>query len=169
MNDLKTVVVAAIGAMFSLLAPIQYFMYAMVLLFFLNFVFGFVAAIVGGEKWSTKKAMMFFVCCAVFFVTSCSAFVIGHLMGERDQAIAVVKFLCYVAIYVFGTNIFRNLRDIAPKGSPWNKFFDICYYILSVQFIEKIPLIKKWQEERKGQNQTGEPSVASTVLDKDDN
>ena len=65
----------------------------------------------------------------------CSAFVIGHFMGEHEQAIVVVKFLCYIAIYVFGTNIFRNLRDISPAGSPWYRFFDLCYYILSVQFI----------------------------------
>lgn len=162
MNDVKTVFVAAFGALFSLLAPIQYFMYAMVLLFFLNFVFGVLAAVVNGEKWDNKKAMMFFVCCAVFFVTACSAFIIGHLMGESQQAVAVVKFLCYVAIYVFGTNIFRNLRTIPQKDSPWYKLFDLCYYILSVQFLEKIPIIKKWQKER-------EKKSKNTILDKDDN
>ena len=152
MDELKTVVITAFGALFSLLAPIQYFMYAMVLLFFLNFVFGLAADIVNGGKWENKKAMMFFVCCAVFFVTACSAFVIGHFMGEHGQAIVVVKFLCYIAIYVFGTNIFRNLRDIAPEKSQWNRFFDLCYYILSVQFLEKIPIIKKWQEEKESRN-----------------
>lgn len=163
MEEIRTIVITATGALFSLLAPIQYFMYAMVLLFFLNFIFGLAADIVNGGRWKTKKALMFFVCCAVFFVTSCSAFIIGHFMGEHEQAITVVKFMCYIAIYIFGTNIFRNLRDISPKMSPWYRFFDLCYYILSVQFIEKIPFVKKWQEERKNQP---EPH---TIHDKDDN
>jgi hypothetical protein len=162
MDDIRTVIVTGIGALFSLLAPIQYFMYAMVLLFFLNFVFGLASDIVNGGKWSTKKALMFFVCCAVFFVTSCSAFIIGHFMGEHEQAVTVVKFLCYIAIFVFGTNMFRNMRDICLKGSQWYRFFDLCYYILGVQFIEKIPMIKKWQEQREKRNH-------NTVLDKDDN
>jgi hypothetical protein len=162
MDDIKTVIVTGMGALFSLLAPIRYFMYAMVLLFFLNFVFGLAADIVNGGKWSTKKALMFFVCCAVFFVTSCSAFIIGHFMGEHEQAVTVVKFLCYIAIFVFGTNMFRNMRDICPKGSQWYRFFDLCYYIMSVQFIEKIPLIKKWQEQR-------EKKIHNTILDKDNN
>ena len=145
MDELRTIVITAFGALFSLLAPIQYFMYAMVLLFFLNFVFGLAADIINGGKWENKKALM-------FFVTACSAFVIGHFMGEHEQAIVVVKFLCYIAIYVFGTNIFRNLRDMSPDGSQWYRFFDLCYYILSVQFLEKIPIIKKWQEEKENRS-----------------
>ena len=164
MNDLKTYVVAGFGGLFSLLAPIQNFMYAMILLFSLNFLFGFLADKLNGGKWSTKKALMFFVCCAVFFVTACCAFIVGHLMGEMGQAISVVKYLCVVAIFVFGTNIFRNLRKIPPKGTAWYRFFDLCYFILSAEFIEKIPFIKKWQEERNGKDEK-----KKTVLGKDNN
>lgn len=142
-----------IGAFFTLLAPIQNFMYAMLVLFGLNFIFGLMAAHVNKEPWSWKKALMFFVYCAIFLVTACSAFVIGHFMGEHEQAVTVVKILCFLAVYVFGTNIFRNLRNTVPKGSTWYKLFDLCYYVLSVQFIEKLPFIKKWQEAREAENQ----------------
>lgn len=164
MQDLKTVVVTVIGAIFTLIAPIQNFMYAMVLLFSLNFLFGVVAARAGSEGWKTKKALMFFVYCAIFFVTACAVFIIGHFMGEHEQAIAVVKILCYLAIYIFGTNIFRNLRSVVPKGTAWYKLFDICYYVLSVKFVERFDFVRKWQEER---NNT--PSEGRTILDKDDN
>lgn len=147
MNDLKTITVTFIGGIFTLLAPIQNFMYAMLLLFSLNFLSGIVAARVGKEDWSTKKALMFFVYCAVFLVMACAAFIIGHFMGEHQQAVAVVKILCYLAVYIFGTNIFRNLRFITPDSSPWHKLFSLCYYVLSVKFIERFPLIKKLQEE----------------------
>lgn len=146
MEELRTVIVTVIGAILTMLAPIQNFMYAMVLLFALNFIFGIVAARVNKEGWKTKKALMFFVYCAIFFVTACAVFIIGHFMGEHQQAITVVKILCYLAVYVFGTNIFRNLCLIVPPNSTWYKLFDLCYYMLSVKFIEKFPFIKKRQE-----------------------
>lgn len=162
MNDLKTVIVSVVGAIFALLAPIQNFMYAMLLLFGINFVFGVVAAVVKKEGWSTKKALYFFWYCAIFFITACAAFIIGHLMGEKEQAEAVVKIICYVAIYIFGTNIFRNWLQILTPGTAWYKFVDLIYYVLSVKFIERFDVVKGWQEER---NST--KSEWKTILDKD--
>ena len=164
MEELRTYFVMLVGTLLSLLAPIQNFMYAMLILFGINFFFGIVAAIVNKEKWSNKKALMFFVYCAIFLVTACSAFVIGHFLGEQEQAVAVVKVLCFLAVYIFGTNIFRNLTNITPKGTSWFKLFDLCYYVLSVQFLEKLPFVKKWQEERNNTKSEGR-----TILDKDDN
>jgi len=164
MNEIKTVIVTFVGGLFTLLAPIENFMYAMLLLFGINFVVGVVSAIVSKEPWSNKKALMFFVYTAVFLVMACSAFIIGHFMGEHEQAVAVVKILCYLAIYVFGVNIFRNLCIITPEHSQWHKLFSLCYYVLSVKFIERFSFIKKWQEEAAKKAPTG-----NTILDKDDN
>ena len=149
MDDFKTILVSFIGGIFTLLAPIHNFMYAMLVLFGLNFIFGLTAARAKKEHWSTKKALLFFVYVAIFLVIAVSAFIIGHLMGEHEQAVAVVKILCYIAVYIFGTNIFRNMRHLTPRGSAWYKLFDLCYYFLSVKFIERLPFVKKWQEENK--------------------
>lgn len=163
MQDLKTLIITVVGAIFTLLAPIHNFMYAMLLLFGINFIFGVVAAIVRKEGWSTKKALFFIWYCAIFLTTACSAFVIGHLMNEREQATAVVKLLCYIAIYIFGTNIFRNWLQILKPDTAWYKFVDLIYYVLSVKFIERLSIVKKWQEERNGTDSEGH-----TILDKDD-
>jgi hypothetical protein len=164
MDELKTIVVYIVGAVFTLLTPIHNFMVAMLILFGINFFFGVVAAVVNKEKWSHKKAMMFFVYMGIFLVISCAAFIIGHYLNNEDQAVAVVKILCYLAVYIFGTNIFRNLRGIVTHETVWFKLFDLCYYILSVQFIEKFPFVQKWQEERLNTEKEGK-----TILDKDDN
>ena len=163
MNDFKTFIVTLIMGFLSLLAPIHNFMYAMLILFCLNFIFGLTSARAKGEHWSTKKALWFFGYVAIFLVIAVSAFMIGHLMGEHEQAVAVVKILCYIAVYIFGTNIFRNMRHVTPKGSAWYKLFDLCYYILSVKFIERFEFIKKWQEE------ASKTHTGNTILDKDDN
>jgi amino acid permease len=135
-------------------------MYAMLILFGVNSLIGLLAARMKEEKWSTKKALMFFVYVAIFLLIACMSFIIGHLMGEHEQAVAVVKILCYIAVYIFGTNIFRNLRYIAPKGTAWHRLFDLCYYTLSVKFIEKFDFAKKWREESEGESR-------NTILDKD--
>lgn len=153
-----------LGALFTLLAPIQNFMLAMAILFGLNFIFGLLAAVVNKEKWSFKKAGMFLLHLASFLVTACSAFIIGKLMGEEEQAIAVVKIYCYVAVYIFGTNITRNWLNILSPGTAWYKFVDLLYYVLSVKFIERFSFVKKWQEERAATAPSGH-----TILDKDDN
>lgn len=154
MNDLKAIIIGFMGAIFTLLAPIQNFMYAMLILFGLNFGAGLLAAYVKKEPWENKKALWFFAYCAIFLVSACSAFIIGHLMGEKEQSIAVVKILCFLAIYIFGTNIFRNLRFVAPTGSSWYKLFDLCYYVLSVKFIEKFDFMKKWQKANESEVST---------------
>jgi len=143
MAEFKTYIVMVIGALFTLLAPIQNFMIAMALLFGVHFVFGLLAARVSGEEWSWKKALWFFILCFIFFGTVGALFLIGHLMGEKEQAITVVKGLCFLAIYVFGTNICRNWRNILTPGTAWYKFVDLMYYALSVKFVEKFNWVKK--------------------------
>lgn len=164
MDELRTLIVYVIGAIFTLLTPIHNFMVAMLILFGINFLFGLIAARVCKEEWDTKKALLFFVYVAVFLTIACTAFIIGHYMNNEEQAIAVVKILCYMAVYIFGTNIFRNLRGIVSKNTAWYKLFDLCYYVLSVKFIERFDFVKKWQEERNNTENEGK-----TILDKDDN
>lgn len=162
MDELRTLIVYVVGAIFTLLTPIHNFMVAMLILFGINFMFGLIAARVCKEEWSTKKALLFFVYVAVFLTIACTAFIIGHYMNNEEQAIAVVKILCYMAVYIFGTNIFRNLRGIVSKNTTWYKLFDLCYYVLSVKFIERFDFVKKWQEERNNTENEGK-----TILDKD--
>lgn len=74
MNDIRSYVVMAIGAVLAMLSPIMDFIFAMLLLLGLNFIFGLVAARLNGEKWDWKKAGMCFIFAAVFFVIVVSIF-----------------------------------------------------------------------------------------------
>ena len=74
-------------------------------------------------------------------------------MGERQQAEAVVKILCYVAIYIFGTNICRNWLNILSPGTAWYRFVDLVYYVLSVKFIERFRIVKEWQQKNNNDNE----------------
>lgn len=152
MTEIKAYIIMLFGALFTLLAPIQNFMIAMAVLFGVNFAFGLLAAIVNKEGWSTRKALKFLGHLTVFIVTACCAFIIGFLMDEQEQAKAVVKIYCYVAVYIFGTNIFRNWLGILTPGTAWYKMVDLIYYTLSVKFIERFSFVRKWQQERDSEN-----------------
>lgn len=142
MNEIRSVIFAVIGAFFALLSPIQDFMLAMLILFVVNFIFGLLADIHEGEEWSWRKAGMCFVYCFIFFATAASMFIVGHFMHSEEQTLACVKYVCFAAIGVFGTNILRNWLILCTPGSTWHKLISILYYILTIKFVEKFKFFK---------------------------
>ena len=149
MNDIRSYVVMAVGAVLAMLSPIMDFIFAMLLLLWLNFIFGLVAARLNGEKWDWKKAGMCFIFAAVFFVIVVSIFVIGKWLHCDDRAVSAVQYVCWATTYFFGTNILRNWRNILKPDSTWYKLVDFLYYILSAKFIEDIPYFKSYQEYKR--------------------
>ena len=71
MEDVKFVICSVVSGVLSLLLPIKDFMIAMIIVFSLNYLFGWVAGMVHGESWSFKKSMVFFypfLCTHISFV-----------------------------------------------------------------------------------------------------
>lgn len=147
--ELKTLVVTVFGLLASMFAPIMDFMMAMMILLTLNLLFGVASAWASGEKWSWKKASMFIVFCFLLFGMFACMFAVGHFLHEDAEAAMCVKYACFVAVWVFGTNILKNLRSMLHEGTATYKFVDILLYILTVQFVEKLPWVKKWQDQQK--------------------
>ncbi len=149
LTELKTLAITIFGLLASLFSPIQDFMVAMMILLTVNLLFGIASAVASGEGWSWKKACMFFVFCGGLFFCFASMFAVGHFLHQDAEAVLCVKYACFIAVWVFGTNILRNWRQMLKKGTSTYKFVDILLYVLTVQFVEKLPWVKKWQEEQK--------------------
>lgn len=148
-TELKTLVLTVLGLLTSLFSPIQDFMLAMLILLTVNLFFGVGAAVTNGEGWSWKKASMFFVFCTGLFLCFASMFAVGHFLHQDAEAAMCVKYACFIALWVFGTNILKNWRKMLKPGTATYKFVDILLYVLTVQFVEKLPFVKKWQEDNK--------------------
>ena len=159
--EIKTLVVTIFGLLASMFAPIMDFMFAMMILLTLNLFFGIASARANGEKWSWKKASMFIVFCFLLFGTFACMFAVGHFLHNDNEAALCVKYVCFIAVWVFGTNILKNWRKMLYEGTAMYKFVDILLYVLTVQFVEKLPWVKKYQEEKENNHRT--------ILDKDDN
>lgn len=152
MGEIKGFLIATFAALVSFFMPISDFVIAMIILFVVNFCFGLLADIVNGGGWMTKKAQQFFVQCFVFFVLAFCIFGIGEKMHAHEEAVSGVKYLCTIALWFFSVNIVRNWMNITPKKSVFHRMAYFVYYVLSVQFVERIPLLKRFISEKEQEN-----------------
>lgn len=148
MGEIKGLLVATFSALVSFFMPIKDFMIAMIILFLVNFSFGLLADIINGGCWERKKALQFFTQSLGFFLLVFCMFSIGEKMHAHQEAVSSVKYLCTVAVWFFSVNITRNCMEITPKGSVFHRIAYFVYYVLSVQFVERIPFLKRFITEK---------------------
>lgn len=144
MEQAKLVICSLISGMASLFFPIRDFMVAMIIVFGLNYLFGWIAGMRHGEHWSLKKSMVFFYHCAVFFVLSAAVFITGHFLHNDKETLGVVKVLCGVAIWFYATNIARNWRLMLVEGTQMWRVAGFVYYVLTLKVVDKIPYLSDY-------------------------
>ncbi len=144
MQEFKYVICSIISGILSLLFPIKDFMLAMVIVFGFNYIFGWVAGMTNGEKWSLKKSMVFFYHCTIFFVLTAAIFITGHFMHAGDETLGVVKALCGVAIWFYATNVVRNWKVMLVEGTTMWKIAGFIYYVMTLKMVDKIPYLGEY-------------------------
>ena len=144
MGEFKFVICSIISGVMSLLFAIRDFMIAMIIVFSLNYIFGWVAGMVHGEKWSLKKSMVFFYHCTIFFVLTASLFITGHFLHNDAETLGVVKALCGVAIWFYATNIARNWQAMLVEDTTMYKVAGFVYYVLTLKMVDKIPYLSEY-------------------------
>lgn len=132
-------------AILAYLRPIEGELWSLFLIFFLNFVFGYLSGMLaGGEDFDLKKAFRCVGEAAVFFVLCTSIYAIGRLKGQDEGALQCVSFITYTIIYFYTTNVLKNLTKIFRQDTaPW-LVVGFFYYILRFKFIDKIPYLTEY-------------------------
>ena len=148
MQELKYVLCSLVSGVFSLLFPIKDFMTAMLIVFALNYLFGWIAGMVHGERWSLKKSMVFFYHCTIFFVLAAALFITGHFLHNDGETLGVVKALCGVAIWFYSTNIARNWQNMLVEDTTMWKVAGFVYYILTLKMVDKIPYLGEYLNKK---------------------
>lgn len=144
LEQFKYVMCTLVSGMLSLFFPIRDFMYAMIVVFLLNYVFGVIAGLTHGENWSFKKSFVFFRHCGLFFVMTTSIFATGHFLHNSEETLGVVKALCGVAIWFYATNIVRNWRAMLVENTTMWKVAGFVYYVLTLKAVENIPFLSEY-------------------------
>lgn len=146
MKDLKDLIVCTLAPVFSYFSPIENVMKALLLLFIWNFLAGYLAGkIANREKFSLKKAMVCLIHASVFTVILASIFYIGDHLGNREGALYCVTTFCYMLLWFYSTNISRNLTLLFPG----NKIFAFIYYVISIEFVSKVPFMTNFNKQVK--------------------
>ena len=143
-NQIKTSVIGLSSAVMAFLAPLAADLYVMLILFAVNALFGIIADVVDGKKWDKHKIQVAFIEALLFFLFVLIIYSIGTIKANMDGALQCVSFISYSLMYYYGTNITRNMMNILPDGSVGHACFGFIYYLLSVEFIKKIPALKEY-------------------------
>lgn len=142
LEHIKNIIVAVVLSLLSYLRPIEGELWSLFLIFFVNFLFGYLSGMIAsGEEWDNRKALRCVGEATVFFVLCTAIYAIGRLKGRMDGAVQCVSFVTYVVMYFYGVNVLRNCKKIfREKTAPWH-VVSALYYVLRFEFIKKIPFL----------------------------
>lgn len=146
MDIVRLMVPAMCANAVALLCPIRNEIFALVLLFAVNFLFGLLADLCNHRDWSFRKAFCMFRDAAVFFVMLAAIYLLGHFKGEDRAVVQCISFLTYVAMYFYGTNILRNARMVTHESSTLFRILDFLYYLLSLRVVKRGGYLKNYLE-----------------------
>lgn len=139
-DNIRSLFVGIAIAVLAFLKPIEGELTSLVIVFFLNFFFGYLSGMIANhEDFDLKKALRCGAEATVFFILCCAIYAVGQMKQQQQGALQCVSFVTYVVIYFYGLNILKNLKRIFKTSStPW-QIVAFLYYILRFKFIEHIP------------------------------
>lgn len=129
-------------------APIQEKVFVIFFLFLVNCIVGMLAGFVAdGERFSLRKfAKCISESVAFYFLVVC-LFVVGRNMDNMEGAMQAIGGVIYAIFYFYSVNVLRNLVAIFPSSLTL-KFL---YYLMSFEFVKRIPMLQKFQEYHRNQ------------------
>lgn len=141
----KNTMISIFLAVIAYLRPLQGELSSLFLIFFANFIFGYLSGMIANkEDFEFKKAARCIGEATVFFVFCTCIYAIGKFKRQEEGALQCVSYVTYVVIYFYGLNIIKNCKKIFKEGStPW-MIFAFLYYVLRFEFIERIPYLKSY-------------------------
>lgn len=149
---LRGVFVALFSFLVVVFTPIKDSLIGMLILFAANGLFGLIADIMNGGGFKAKKALIFTKQCFIYYGTILFLFPVGFFLHKQEETATAIGVVSMITAWVFVANILRNCRACCPKDTPMYKIFDILYYIISVQVVEKIPFIASYIARKEGEN-----------------
>lgn len=153
MNDIKHfwqfVTSVVFGYIGSIVAPVSHNLTALMILLLINFFFGWIAGMVKGESFSFDKACKAISHAAVFVFFIIAIYWFCDRMGDLSGGIKVISITMYTILYFVGTNVLRNLNIIFKEDTPPGKVFRFFYFVLTYEFIKKIPHLQDYINSEK--------------------
>ena len=132
LKELFWVIVASLS---SVLMPVKETLILLFISFVFNIITGIIADVhVNKANFNLKKAfnavsqLTFYATCVVFLNYGAS------LIGEQQIGVVAVKWLTYIVVYFYLTNIFKNARLLYPT----NPAINFIYELLSTELFDRL-------------------------------
>lgn len=144
-DRIKDIVVGVVLALLAYLKPIEGELSSLMIVFTLNFIFGYLSGMIAKrENFELKKAVVCIGHATVFFVLCAAVYAIGRFKGQMEGSVQCVSFISYLVLWFYGCNILKNLKQIFRKGTPPWYVVSFLYYLMRFKFIEKIPYLSDY-------------------------
>ncbi|RNC66459.1 hypothetical protein [Proteiniphilum sp. X52] len=124
-----------VTALISVLTPVQNVLVLLFVAFLFNIATGIIADVHANKaKFNLKKAfnavtqLTFYAACVVFLDYG------ARLLNEPEIGITAVKWMTYIVVYFYLTNIFKNAKLIYPS----NLAIKFIYELLSTEIFERL-------------------------------
>lgn len=140
-DDIRILFVGMFSAVCSFFAPITDYIFALTIVFLLDFLAGLISSIlVNNEKFKFSKFRRCLIDIMVYFIIITSIYAVGEFTHKLDGAIQCASGVMFVIIYYYAVNIFRNLSILMPNNNSIN----FIYYVLSFEILSKYPILKRF-------------------------
>lgn len=142
LDKVKAFLVAIVAEIWAYLHPLGDEIFILAMIFIINFFAGLIVDIVvNNGTFQFKKAWRCIVEVTVFFLMVVVIYTYGEKKGWNDGALQCVSFLTYVITYFYSLNILKNMKLLFKTHTIAWKVFSFLYYVMSVEFIKKIPYL----------------------------
>lgn len=141
-DSVRAVFLAILFELLAYLKPLGDEIFILAMVFIVNFVAGYITDIaVNKGRFQFKKAWRCVTEITVFFLMAVVVFTFGEKKNWNEGALQCVSFLTYVITYFYSLNILKNLKHLFKTHTIAHKVFSFLYYVMSVEFIKKIPFL----------------------------
>lgn len=134
-DRLKELLWAMVTAFISVVSPVQNTLILLFMAFVFNIATGIIADVhVNKAKFNLKKAfnavtqLTFYGACVVFLDYG------TKLLEEPQIGIMAIKWLSYIVVYFYLTNIFKNAKMVYPQSQA----ITFIYEVLSTEIFDKL-------------------------------
>lgn len=128
--------------------PIHYVWKVAIVLWVVNLVVGYIAGrVINSENLDWKKFMKALLEMAIYLFLANMFFALGDQMNNRDEILTGLNITTWGLIAFYIINILKNVTRLCPGDSPGAKLFRYIYYLLSLEFVKKLPHMRDFQKD----------------------
>lgn len=139
--------------------PLEGLVISISIAFVVNFATGILTGIlIQNEGVNFKKALLAFCEVAVYLVILTCLFTIGEKMKSQQTVFNAGSILTWAWIAFYVANWSKNLKRLFPESKGISFFF----FVLNLEFVKRIPYLKKFEENEKTEHPCGENTSQNT-------